>query len=87
MKPNGSWTSKRHTNPSLKCSKRLQCAQEITPIFARRPAECKFKGTKPAELPIERASKFQFVLNLKTAKALAVEVPAATLLRADEVID
>ena len=37
------------------------------------------KGTKPAELAIERASKFQFVLNL--------EVPAATLLRADEVIE
>ena len=50
-------------------------------------ADKSLKGTKPAELPIERASKFQFVLNLKTAKALAVEVPAATLLRADEVID
>jgi hypothetical protein len=45
------------------------------------------KGTKPAELPIERASKFQFVLHLETAKALALEVPAATLLRADEVIE
>ena len=50
-------------------------------------ADKSLKGTKPAELPIERASKFQFVLNLKTAKALAVEVPAATLLRADQVID
>ena len=49
-------------------------------------ADKSLKGTKPAELPSERASKFQFVLNLKTAKAL-VEVPAATLLRADEVID
>jgi hypothetical protein len=37
-------------------------------------ADKSLKGTKPAELPIERASKFQFVLNLKTAKALAVEV-------------
>ncbi len=45
------------------------------------------RGTRPAELPIERASKFQFVLNLETAKALALDVPTATLLRADEVIE
>jgi putative ABC transport system substrate-binding protein len=45
------------------------------------------KGTKPADLPIERASKFQFVLNLKAAKALGLDVPTATLLRADEVIE
>ena len=45
------------------------------------------KGANPADLPIERAAKFQSVLNLKAAKALGLEVPTATLLRADEVIE
>jgi putative ABC transport system substrate-binding protein len=45
------------------------------------------KGANPANLPIEQASKFQFILNLKAARALGLEVPTATLLRADEVIE
>ena len=45
------------------------------------------KGTNPAELPIERATKFQFILNRKAAKALGFEVPQSILLRADEVIE
>jgi putative ABC transport system substrate-binding protein len=44
-------------------------------------------GAKPAETPIETPTRFEFVLNLKTAKLLGLVIPASTLLRADEVIE
>jgi putative ABC transport system substrate-binding protein len=62
---------------------------DAVPIFRRAGSSVAklLRGAKPADLPVEQPTNFEFALNLKTAKAIGVSVPTSILLRADEVIE
>jgi len=85
----------RHRLPLVSSSKEFAEAGGLMTYGASLPALFRraayyvdriLKGTKPADLPVERPTKFELVINLKTAKVLGLTIPATLLLQADEVI-
>ena len=75
--------------PQAEVGALMDYGADLVDLYSRSAAfvDKILKGTAPADLPIERAVKFDLVLNLKTAKALDIELPTALLIRANRVIE
>ena len=75
--------------PQAEAGALMEYGVDLVDLYSRSAAfvDKILKGTPPADLPIERAMKFEFTVNLKTAKALGIELPTSILLRANEVLE
>jgi putative ABC transport system substrate-binding protein len=68
----------------------MSYGQNVGPFFRRAAYfvdKIVFKGLRPADIPVEQPTRFELVINLKTAKELGLSVPLPILVRADEVIE
>lgn len=80
-----------NTQPTIICRRACQrlLGPNILEMFRRAASYVDqiARGAKPSDLPVEQPTKFEFVLNLKTAKAIGLATPTALLLRVEEVIE
>ena len=75
--------------PQAEAGALIEYGVDLAELFSRSASflDKVLKGVPPADLPIERAVKFEIIVNLKTARKLSIELPTTLLLRADEVIE